>query len=117
MADAVEAAGGPRGGADLDAINLAELLVDGMKLEVPRRGHAVSTQVPSISAVPTPGLVNLNLADQPLLETIPGVGPVTATAILQHRTEIGNFESVEQLLDVTGIGPATLESLRAYVTV
>jgi competence protein ComEA len=52
-----------------------------------------------------------------LLETIPGIGPVTATAILQHRDEIGSFETIEQLLDVDGIGPATLESLRPYVTI
>lgn len=114
VADAIEAAGGPRGRADLDAVNLAEELRDGLKIEVPVRGAAVAvTGSPSMS----PAAVNLNVADQAALETIPGIGPVTATAILQHRSEIGSFASVEQLLDVTGIGPATLESLRPYVTV
>jgi len=115
IADAIEAAGGPLRKADLDAINLAELLSDRLKIEVPVRGRAVDVTAPSASA--SPGPVNLNTADQAALETIPGIGPVTATAILQHRAELGSYESVEQLLDVTGIGPATLESLRPYVSV
>jgi competence protein ComEA len=117
---AIEAAGGPRPGADLDALNLAELVADGTKIEVPGRRSAAANGVPSVapSATPTvPAVVNLNTADQAALETIPGVGPVTATAILQYRAEIGSFTSVEELLDVDGIGPATLESLRPYVTV
>lgn len=114
VADAIEAAGGPARRADLDAVNLAEVLRDGLKIDVPIRG----TTVPVTStSTPASSIINLNTADQPALETIPGVGPVTATAILQHRTEIGSFDAVEQLLDVTGIGPATLEALRPYVTV
>jgi competence protein ComEA len=62
-------------------------------------------------------LVDLNTADQSLLETLPEVGPVTATAILDYRDEAGSFASVDQLLDVTGIGPATLEAIRPFVTV
>ena len=115
VADAIEAAGGPLRRADLDAINLADLLADGLKIDVPFRGDPVTAAVPTASA--TPAAIDLNTADQASLETIPGVGPVTATAILQHRTEIGSFESVDQLLDVTGIGPATLEALRPYVSV
>jgi competence protein ComEA len=114
VADAIEAAGGPARRADLDAVNLAEVLRDGLKIDVPIKGAAATA---SAVSTPAPTVVNLNTADQPALETIPGIGPVTATAILQHRTEIGSFESVEQLLDVTGIGPATLEALRPYVTV
>lgn len=114
VADAIEAAGGPLRRADLDAINLADLLTDGLKIDVPVRGDEMAV-APVASA--TPAVVDLNTADQAALETIPGVGPVTATAILQHRTEIGTYESVEQLLDVTGIGPATLEALRPYVSV
>ena len=114
IADAIEAAGGALPRADLDAINLADMLRDGLKVEVPARGRAVSV-TPSSS--PGPGVIDLNTADQAALETIPGVGPVTAMAILQHKSEIGAFETVEQLLDVSGIGPATLEALRPYVTV
>ncbi len=114
VADAIEAAGGALSKADLDAINLADLLTDGLKIDVPVRGRAITV---AASPSASPGPVNLNTADQVALEAIPGIGPVTATAILQHRTEIGSYESVEQLLDVTGIGPATLEALRPYVTV
>ncbi|MGH2807081.1 MAG: ComEA family DNA-binding protein [Actinomycetota bacterium] len=115
-ADAIGAAGGATRGADLDAINLAEVLVDGIQLLVPTRGESASEPVPgSTPSAATP--VDLNTADQTLLETIPGIGPVTATAILQHRDQIGGFQSIEELLDVDGIGPATLESLRPYVTI
>ena len=114
VADAIKAAGGPLRRADLDAVNLADLLTDGLKVEIPVRGSAPQPHPVSSS---TPGPIDLNTADQVALETVPGVGPVTAAAILQHRTEIGQYEGVEQLLDVSGIGPATLEALRPYVTV
>jgi competence protein ComEA len=120
VADAIEAAGGPRPRADLDAVNLAEVVVDGAKIEVLRKGAApVAGTVPGPAVTPgtsVPALIDLNTADQTALETIPGVGPVTAAAILQFRAEQGSFTAIEQLLDVTGIGPATLEAIRPYVT-
>lgn len=119
VADAIETAGGPARRADLDALNLAEPLVDGTKVQVVRVGEAPAPE-PSLAAttgVAQPGApIPLNTADQTLLETIPGVGPVTATAILTYREEIGSFDSLEQLLEVDGIGPATFDSIRAYVT-
>jgi competence protein ComEA len=122
VADAVRAAGGARPAADLDALNLAEPLVDGYKVEVLGRGElaraAPPVAAPSAGGSPTPAaLVDINTADQAALETIPGIGPVKAAAILTLREEIGSFETVEQLLDVDGIGPATLESMRPYVAV
>jgi competence protein ComEA len=119
VADAIEAAGGARSRADLDALNLAEVIADGAKVEVPRQGEgatAVGAPVASASSSPAPAPVDLNSADQVALEAIPEVGPVTAAAILAYRTEIGSFSSVDQLLEVDGIGPATLEALRPYVT-
>lgn len=119
VADAVDSAGGPRSRADLNALNLAELLVDGTKVLVTRVGEAPAT---TASAATTAGSgtaavpISLNQADQAMLETIPGVGPVTAAAILQYRDEIGGFESLDQLLEVDGIGPATFESIRDYVS-
>ena len=115
VADAIEAAGGPTGRADLDALNLASQVTDAMKIDVPVRGGRA---IP-VAASPSPGgsLVDLNAADAAQLETLPGVGPVTAAAILAHRDEIGAFLAVEDLLDVDGIGPATLEELRPHVTV
>ena len=135
VADAIDAAGGPRPKAALGSVNLAQPLADGTKLDVPRSGQpavaapTVGTATGSATSAPasststsspgaTPGApIPLNTADQAALETIPEVGPVTAAAILEHRAEIGSFESVEQLIDVTGIGPATLEAIRPYVTV
>jgi len=115
IADAIDAAGGPTRRADLDALNLAQLVVDGTKIDVPTMGgrSAGTVATPSASAA---GAVSINTADQVMLETIPGIGPVTAAAIIAHREEIGGFSTLEQLLDVSGIGPATFESIRSYVT-
>ena len=119
VADALRAARGPLRRADVDSLNLAEPVVDGAKVEVPVRGSAAPGTVPAVvpSASPSVAVVDLNIADAAALETIPGVGPVTAAAILEYRTEIGSFTSVDQLLEVSGIGPVTLENLRPYVTV
>ncbi len=115
VADAIAAAGGARPGAKPDMLNLAEPLVDGVRIEVPRAGTELSS--PTSSSTPGPTTVNLNTADQVALETIPGIGPVTATAILEYRASIGRFTTIDQLLEVSGIGPATLGSLRDYVTI
>lgn len=118
VTDAIEAAGGPRRHADLDSLNLAALLTDGEKVEVTRAGSGPGGGVASVTTVPSaaPGApISINSADEPALETIPGVGPVTAAAILKYRDEIGRFDSIDQLLDVPGIGPATLDSIRPYV--
>lgn len=114
VADAIEAAGGAGARADLGLLNLAAPLADGMKIDVLPRGRGSVPPGPSPSS--SPGAVSLNSADQTALETIPGVGPVTAAAILAYRDEAGPFTSIEQLLEVSGIGPATLESMRAYVS-
>ncbi|HEV2757855.1 MAG TPA: ComEA family DNA-binding protein [Actinomycetota bacterium] len=116
VADAVEAAGGAARRADLGLLNLAEPLVDGVKIEVLERGARPAAPTPPGAATGAPAAVSLNSADAAALETIPGVGPVTAAAILAYRDEAGPFTSVEQLLEVSGIGPATLESVRPYVT-
>lgn len=117
VADAIEAAGGARSGADLGLLNLAESLVDGAKVDVLKRGDQPAAA--SVDAASSGGtsVINVNTADTIALETIPGIGPVTAAAIITYRESSGPFESVEDLLDVEGIGPATLESLRPYVTV
>ncbi len=114
VADALTAAGGSRRTADLDRINLAAFLIDGTQVDVPRRGRP--TTAPT-NPSPTPGLVNVNTADAVLLETVPGIGPVTAAAIIEFRDQSGPFEAIDGLIEVPGIGPSTLESLRLYLTV
>ncbi|HEV3472386.1 MAG TPA: helix-hairpin-helix domain-containing protein [Actinomycetota bacterium] len=115
VSDALELAGGALPHADLAALNLAEVLLDGRQILVARRGE-VDTGVLPEPTTTTATLVNLNSADQAALESVPGIGPVKAAAILAYRAEVGAFESIDQLLQVTGIGAATLESLRPYVT-
>jgi competence protein ComEA len=66
---------------------------------------------------PVAGLVNINTADETALESLPEVGPVTAQAIITWRDQNGGFSSVDQLLDVDGIGDATLAKLTPYVTI
>lgn len=114
VADAIELAGGPTGRADLDLLNLAALVEDGAQILVPERGGSgAAAPLPTTTQSAT---VNLNTADQTMLETVPGLGPVKAGAIVAYRTEIGRFDSIDQLLEVSGIGPATLESIRPFVS-
>lgn len=122
VVDAIEAAGGLTPAADAARINLAAPVADGERVYVLAMGEAAppvavggtSSSQGEPSAV---GPVNLNTADAAALEALPGVGPATAAAILEHRDKVGGFTSVEQLLDVPGIGEAKLEALRDLVTV
>jgi competence protein ComEA len=117
--DAVKRAGGARETADLTLLNLAAPLTDGQQILVPKQGATagtVSTGTGSTTGS-TGALVNINTADEATLETLNGVGPVLAGSIIQYRTEHGPFASVDQLDEVSGIGPATLEDLRSQVTV
>jgi competence protein ComEA len=105
VADALERAGGPVGRADPDAINLAARLADGQQVVVPARGASSST------ATAEDGPISLGSADQADLETIEGIGPVTAADIIEFRDERGGIASIEELDEIPGIGPATIESL------
>jgi competence protein ComEA len=117
--DAVQAAGGARPGAFLQSLNLAALLVDGTHILVPKEGEAAPAPVGGeVGGGSAPGgLVNVNAATAVELETLPGVGEVIAQAIVDYRTQNGPFTVVDQLLDVSGIGDATLEDIRELVTV
>ena len=118
VVDALKAAGGARSGVDLSGLNLARVLVDGEQILVgePAPVGLAASAVPSAGAPGGP-LVNLNTASQGELEALPEIGPVTAQAILAWRTEHGGFTSVDELLEVDGIGDATLGQLAPYVTV
>ena len=131
--DAVRLAGGATSQADLKRVNLAAVLVDGQQLWIPRAGeripqntlpitlpNAVSGAGAPPSAVPSTGvpvLVDINQATVADLDRLPGIGPSTARAIVDHRTRNGPFASVDDLLAVRGIGPAKLAELRALVRV
>jgi competence protein ComEA len=118
VVDALKAAGGARDGVDLSGLNLARVLVDGEQILVgePAPVGLAASAVPSAGAPGGP-LVNLNTASEAELEALPEVGPVTAQAILAWRTQHGGFSSVDELLEVDGIGDATLGQLAPYVTV
>ena len=119
--DAIRLAGGARRGADLSVLNLAAPLTDGQQVLVPRPAPegAPPAVLPTTGASPgsPTGLVNVNTATAEELETLPGIGEVLAATIIQYREEHGPFTSVDQLLDVSGIGEVTLEEIRELVTV
>jgi competence protein ComEA len=122
VVDAIEAAGGLTAQADGARINLAAPLADGERVYVPAMGEASPPPVvggsnPTGAEGAPPGPVDLNQADEAALDALPGIGPATAAAIVEHRAQIGRFTSVDQLLDVRGIGEAKLEQLRPLVTV
>ena len=118
VVDALAAAGGAAADAQPDAVNLAAPLVDGARIYVPRRGEpAPATAVVSpVSSRAPAGPIDLNGATVDLLDTLPGVGPATAAAIVAYRTDHGPFASVDDLAKVHGIGPAKLEAIRSMVT-
>jgi len=118
--DAVERAGGVRNGADLTVLNLAAPLTDGTQVVVPKQGAAgPGAVVPGDagSGTTSAGLININTATETELETLSGIGEVLAAAVVAFRTENGPFGSVDDLENVSGIGPATLEEIRDQVTV
>ena len=116
--DAIDRAGGPRQGADLNALNLAALLVDAQQVLVPRKAPVHSGAVGPVTAPGSPGQkINLNLAAAADLETLPGIGEVLAQRIIEHRESNGPFTTVDELMEVSGIGEARLEDIRDKVTV
>ncbi len=114
VADAVAAAGGALEGALLDAINLARPLVEGDHVQIPGPGDSLAA---SGGGERDDGLISLNQADASALEELPGVGPVLADRIVAHREANGPFETVEDLLEVPGIGEAKLAAMRDSIAV
>lgn len=139
VGEAIEKAGGGLPEARMHGINLAEKVVDGMQISVNDQGSAitypagVASSAPAGGSVsPAPGggsasangtsgsaqadVVNINTADATALQTLDGVGPATAEAIIAWREANGSFSSVEQLMEVRGIGPAKFEAMKDHVT-
>jgi len=117
--DAIEAAGGARRGAALDALNLAAPLADGTQILVQRQQPLATAAVPgsSASAGGTTTKININTATAQELDALPGVGEVIAQRIVEYRTANGPFGSIDDLLNVSGIGEVTMEDMRDLVTV
>ena len=131
VADALEKAGGPVPAADLSQINLAAKMADGQQLAVPEKGAAapggsvaagggsssaaVSSSAAGASTAGQP--VNLNAATIDQLTSLDGIGPKTAQKIIDFREAHGGFTSVEELLEVPGIGPAKFEQIKGQVVI
>jgi competence protein ComEA len=121
VVDALEVAGGPAEDIDLDQINLASTINDGQRVWFTRKGElppvgVVGSSPPSggtDSGVP----LDLNTATLEQLESLSGIGPATAKAIIDRRRELGRFRSVDDLLTVKGIGPTKLDTIRSGVVV
>ncbi len=110
VADAVERAGGATGAGSADAINLAAKLADGQQVLIPSVVGPGTTPVAGATAAEGP--ISLGSATLEQLDTIEGIGPVTAEDILEFRDEHGGVGSIDDLDQITGIGPATMEALR-----
>ena len=120
VADAVRAAGGYAPNANREAINEAVRLKDEQQIRVPKVEDDVApADAPALADVsPTaPAILDLNTVDAQALEALPGIGPDMAGRIVAYREANGPFGAVEHLLDVPGIGPATLTTLSQYLTV
>jgi len=123
---AIDAAGGPTPSADLDGVNLASPVADGQRIYVPEVGEVDPSTVPSGGAAVgdggtgvtiAVGPIDLNTATAAQLESLPGVGPATAAAIVDDRDRHGPFATVADLERVPGIGPAKLAAIAERVTV
>jgi len=111
IADALTRAGGATAKADLAQVNLAAPLADGEQVVVPRRGAGVAGGVAgSVAGAAAP--VQLSTATLEQLDSLPGIGPVTAQKILDYRQKHGAFSSLEELDAIPGIGPSRIEQLR-----
>jgi competence protein ComEA len=115
---AVKRAGGPAKGADLEGVNLAAKIADGQQVVVPRKGAAALAGAGGDAGAPggaSSGPISLNTATADQLDELDGVGPATAQKILEWRQEHGGFRSVDDLKQITGIGPKKFDALKDKV--
>ena len=134
IADAIEKAGGAKENADIKNINLATILEDGMKVHIPTVEETqtnneninvennANSQINAgtkevTSNTKTQGKININTATEEELDTLPGIGPSTASKIIDYRKENGKFKSVEEIKEVSGIGDAKYEKIKKLITI
>jgi competence protein ComEA len=114
--DAILAAGGAATDADLDRINLALAVVEGQHIYVPRQGEEDLPVQPPVQRSSSDLRVNINTADATVLESLPGIGPSLAQRILDYRQVHGPFARIEDIQEVSGIGPATFAKIQDLIT-
>lgn len=128
--EAVDAAGGLTPSADASGVNQAEKITDGQKIVIPAKGDPSSEAAGSSGAAGTGSsgaspdagstaagsLISINSADSVTLQTLPGIGPVTAEKILNYRAQHGSFSKKEELMNVPGIGEKTYAQLKDRIT-
>ncbi len=113
VADALQAAGGPSAEADLDRLNLSLRLRDEMHVQVPTKAPSEGQGGP---AGPGSDLINLNTATEAQLDTLPGIGPVTAQRIIEHRERNGPFQRIEELLESRIVSSSTFDRIKSRIT-
>lgn len=122
VVDAITLAGGYTDGANATLINHAQKLQDEMVIYIPLQGEEPALAIQPFSGGTSSNQadaskVNINVADETQLTTLPGIGPAKAKAIIAHRAEQGKFQSIEGLKDVTGIGDKTFEQLKDLIDI
>lgn len=124
VADAIEEAGGTTADANMNQINLAYKLQDGQKIYIPNQNEE-EYQITNMEGIQSANgttsnetdVININTATQTELELLPGIGPSTATKIIDYREENGKFENIEEIKNVPGIGEAKYENIKNKITV
>ncbi len=127
--EVIEQAGGLTDEADIDSLNRAETVADGQKILISAKGEnsngsqgsqsgpSTNSGTSTGSGTTSDGKVNINTAESAELQTIPGIGPSKAARIIEYRQTNGNFATIEDIQNISGIGSKTFESIKDYITV
>lgn len=126
--DAIDAAGGLLASANVDVVNLAALLEDGQQLNIPYKDGEVPQETSSNDSLVLPGTtktdtsiessgdkININTASLEELDSLPGIGPTIAQRIIDYRTDNGPFQTIEDIMNVSGIGPSTFDNMKELI--
>lgn len=120
LLDVIEMAGGALPRADLSAVNLAEPIKDGEKIIIPTKGiveNKASGNQESMGRETSSRKVNINVADEKTLDSLPGIGPATAKAIIEYRRTNGPFSRIEQIMEIPRFGKSKFERIRDKITI